>query len=199
MGSAHWGEQTQMVDRRQSRSRHIYFKDRGFLMAEYHASITDEQAALIWSVPLFFVASVDPILAKGPNDVGPVNLSPKGGVKLHILDPRHVAYLDYPGSGNETARHALAGGPITIMVCSFEAENAAIVRLFGKAHIAPLADSPLAELLAQQATSELKAPRQVIEIEIEQTMTSCGYGVPVMTLLRERRASDRGRKYKDAR
>ena len=168
-------------------------------MATYHTSITDEQAALIQSAPLFFVASADPNLAKGPGDIGPVNVSPKGGVRLHILNPTRVAYLDYPGSGNETARHAAAGGPLTIIVCSFDAGDAAIVRLYGKAHVAPFAESPLAELLAQQSTTELKAPRQVIEIEIEQTMTSCGYGVPVMTMLRERRPVDRGRKYKDAR
>jgi len=167
-------------------------------MATYHTSITDEQAALIQNAPLFFVASADPNLAKGPNDVGPVNLSPKGGVRLHVLNPTRVAYLDYPGSGNETARHAAAGGPITIMVCSFAEGDAAIMRLFGTATITPFADSPLAEVLAQDSTSELKAPRQVIEIEIEQTMTSCGYGVPVMTLARERRSADRGRKYKDA-
>ncbi len=167
-------------------------------MATYYTSITDEQAALIRSAPLFFVASADPILAKGPSDVGPVNLSPKGGVRLHIISPHRLAYLDYPGSGNETARHAAAGGPITIMVCSFDGGDAAIVRLYGKAHVTPFAESPLAEMLAQQSTSELKAPRQVIEIEIEQTMTSCGYGVPVMALVRERQAVDRGRKYKDA-
>ncbi len=168
-------------------------------MANYYVSITAEQAALIQSAPLFFVASVDSDLTKGSGGAGPVNLSPKGGVRLHILSPTRVAYLDYPGSGNETARHAAAGGPITIMVCSFDAEDAAIVRLFGKATVTPFAESPLAEVLAQESTSELKAPRQVIEIEIEQTMTSCGYGVPVMTLVRERRSADRGRKYKDAR
>ena len=168
-------------------------------MAQYYSSITDEQAELIQRAPMFFVASADPNLAMGPGGIGPVNLSPKGGVRLHILDPRRVAYLDYPGSGNETARHAAAGGPITIMVCAFDDGDAAIVRLYGKARVTPLVDSPVADILAQQATSELKAPRQVIEIEIEQTMTSCGYGVPVMTLVRERRAADRGRKYKDAR
>ena len=168
-------------------------------MANYYTSITSEQAALIQSAPMFFVASVDPNLAKGPGGAGPVNLSPKGGVRLHVINPNRVAYLDYPGSGNETARHAQAGGPITIMVCSFDAENAAIVRLFGRARVTPFAESPLAELLAPQSTAELKAPRQVIEIEIEQTMTSCGYGVPVMTLVRERRPTDRGRKYKDSR
>jgi len=167
-------------------------------MATYYTSITDEQAALIHSAPLFFVASVDPNLTKGPSDVGPVNLSPKGGVRLHIINPNRVAYLDYSGSGNETARHAQAGGPIAIMVCSFDEEDAAIIRLFGKATVTPFADSPLAEALAQVATSELKAPRQVIEIEIEQTMTSCGYGVPVMSFVRARRSTDRGRKYKEA-
>jgi hypothetical protein len=97
-----------------------------------------------------------------------------------------------------TARHAQADGPITIMVCSFDEEDAAIIRLFGKATVTPFAESPLAEVLAQESTSELKAPRQVIEIEIEQTMTSCGYGVPVMSFVRERRRDDRGRKYKEA-
>jgi hypothetical protein len=167
-------------------------------LATYYTSITEEQAKLIQSAPVFFVASVDPNLTKGPGDVGPVNLSPKGGVKLHLINPNRVAYLDYPGSGNESARHAQAGGPITIMICSFDEGDAAIIRLFGKATVTPFAESPLAEVLAQESTSELKAPRQVIEIEIEQTMTSCGYGVPVMSLVRERRRDDRGRKYKAA-
>ena len=69
--------------------------------------------------------------------IGPVNVSPKGGVPLHIVSPNRVAFVDYVGSGNETARHALADGPITVMVCSFEAEHAAIVRLYGIAHITP--------------------------------------------------------------
>ena len=40
------------------------------------------------------------------------HVSPKGGAPLHILGRDHVAYLDYLGSGNETARHSLAGGNI---------------------------------------------------------------------------------------
>jgi hypothetical protein len=167
-------------------------------MATYHASITDEQAALIRRAPMFFVASADPNLTDS-NEVGPVNVSPKGGVPLHILGPNRVAYLDYRGSGNETARHCTAGGPITIMVCSFEDEDAAIVRLFGSARVMPLGDSPLAPLLLEQPAKELKgAPRQVIEVEVHKTMTSCGYGVPVMQLVRQRRIVDRGRRYKEA-
>lgn len=165
-------------------------------MATYHPSITDEQAALIRNATMFFVASADPQLACGPDDVGPVNVSPKGGVALHILDRNRVAYLDYRGSGNETARHCAAGGPITVMVCSFEEEDAAIVRLFGRARSTPLAESPLAQLLLERPSAEMKE-RQVIEVEVDKTMTSCGYGVPVMKFVRERRKADRGRRYKE--
>jgi hypothetical protein len=166
-------------------------------MASYYASITEEQAALIRNAPVFFVATADPHLAKGPHGIGPVNLSPKGGVRLHILSPNRIAFLDHAGSGNETARHSLAGGPITVMVCSFEAEHAAIVRLYGTAHITPVADSPIAELLLQETTAHGQWPlRHVIEIAIESTVTSCGYGVPVMAFRRARREADRGRRYK---
>ena len=165
-------------------------------MATFHPSITDEQAALIRNADLFFVASADPRLAEG-DGVGPVNVSPKGGVVLHILGPNRVAYLDYAGSGNETARHCAAGGPITVMVASFEEGDAAIVRLFGRARVTPLDDSPLAKLVLEQPALELKNKRQVIEVEIDRTMTSCGYGVPVMKLVRQRRAVDRGRLYKE--
>lgn len=166
-------------------------------MATFYSTITDAQANLIRNAPLFFVATADPDLAAGANGVGPINVSPKGGVPLHILGPNRVAYLDYVGSGNETARHVGQGSPITVMVCSFEAENAAIVRLYGTATVTPVEQSPLAEVLLQQPAQDLKSrPRQVVEVTVEKTMTSCGYGVPVMTPARERKTTDRGRRYK---
>ena len=79
-----------------------------------------------------------------------------GASTLHILGPNRVAYLDYRGSGNETARHCTAGGPITVMVCSFDEGDAAIVRLFGKARATPFESSPLAPLL--RPVQELKGP-----------------------------------------
>ena len=169
-------------------------------MADFYPSITDEQAALIKKASMFFVASADPELSQGPAGEGPVNLSPKGGVPLHILGPNRVAFLDYTGSGNETARHSNAGGPITVMVASFEAENAGIIRLYGKAKVTPLEDSPLADLLLESPADGINLPmRQVIEIEIENTLTSCGYGVPVMTYAGDRTIENRGRAYKGPR
>ncbi len=169
-------------------------------MATWYPSITDEQAALIRNASVFFVATADPDLHCGPDHAGPVNVSPKGGVPLHILGPNRVAYLDYIGSGNETARHTDAGGPITVMVCSFESDDAAIVRLYGTAQVTPLEESPVADVLRQSPAEALTSSmRQVIDVHIEQTMTSCGYGVPVMEFVRQRRVADRGREYKEGR
>jgi hypothetical protein len=159
--------------------------------------ITDEQAALIARSPLFFIASADPALTSTPGQLGPVNLSPKGATPLHVIAPDRVAYLDYPGSGNETARHATAGGPVTIMICSFEPGDAAIVRLFGHATVMAIDESPLRERLLGERAAELASrPRQAVEIRVETAQTSCGYGVPVMEWVRERRGEDRGRQYK---
>jgi hypothetical protein len=92
----------------------------------------------------------------------------------------------------------MAGGPITIMVCAFEQENAAVVRLYGKAAVSRLADSPLAAKLMESPATEIALPeRQVIEVAIEGTVTSCGYGVPVISFEKQRTVKDRGRRYKE--
>ena len=167
-------------------------------MSSFYPAITPEQAELIRSCALFFLASADPQLADGPGGTGPVNVSPKGGVTLHMLSENRVAYLDTNGSGNETARHAAAGGPVTVMVCSF-GTDAAVVRLYGHARMVPFEQSALAQVLADEARHLMSSPRQVIEIDVERTMTSCGYGVPLMAVDRERQRDDRGRRFKPGR
>ena len=167
-------------------------------MANYYTHITDEQAEMIRNAPVFFVGTAD-FGEESENRIDAVNVSPKGGVPLHMISPNHVAYLDYTGSGNETARHSETGSPVTVMVCAFEEENAGIVRLYGRARSTPLDDSPLAEMLLEHPAYDIALPmRQVIDIEIEKTSTSCGYGVPVMSFERERTVGDRGRLYKGA-
>ena len=158
--------------------------------------ITDEQADLIRNAKVFFVASADPSMGDGPSGEGPVNLSPKGAADLQVIDRHTVAYFDYRGSGNETARHTAAGGPITVMVTSFD-EDAAIVRLYGHAKSMPLEESILAEQAeALRGVDIPTAERQVIEISVDRTQTSCGYGVPVYEFKGERSRDQRGMRYK---
>ena len=158
--------------------------------------ITEEQADLISSARVFFVASADPTLGEGPDGQGAVNLSPKGAADLQIIDSHTLAYFDYRGSGNETARHASAGGPVTVMVTSFD-EDAAIVRLYGRAVAKPLEESVLADQAEALRAVEMPTPeRQVIEISVEQTQTSCGYGVPIYEYRGDRNREQRGRRFK---
>lgn len=164
-------------------------------MATHHDHITPAQADLIRDAKVFFVASTHPELEPGPKGQGAVNLSPKGNVPLHVLDEHRVAYLDYQGSGNETARHALAGGPVTLMVMAMEAGDAAIVRLYGRARVESLEASPHAERLLADCR-ERKGLRQLVLVEVESTQTSCGYGVPILRYAGDRNASQRGRRYK---
>lgn len=166
-------------------------------MATTYDHITPEQQALIEQSKVFFVASVHPNLEGAPDGLGPVNLSPKGAASLHVLDERRVAYVDYQGSGNQTARHAEAGGPVTLMVMSMDAEDAAIVRLYGHASVRAPDDVELAELVGD-AAEDIELPlRQIIEVTVERTQTSCGYGVPVFEYRGERVRAQRGRRYKE--
>jgi hypothetical protein len=133
----------------------------------------------------------------GPEGQGPVNLSPKGGTPLHVIDSNRVAYLDYTGSGNQTALHAQSGGAITLMVMSMGKEDAAIVRLFGRATVTPVEESPLREMLMASPARDIELPvRQVVDVAVEGTQTSCGYGVPVFEYVGQRVRSERGRRYK---
>ena len=166
-------------------------------MAAHHDRITPEQQALIEASHVFFVASAALDLGDGPAGQGPVNLSPKGATALRVLDERRVAWLDYRGSGNETARHAEAGGPVTPMLMSMDGDDAAIVRLYGHARSFPLEGSALSQQLCEAAAEDLGLPqRQIIEVTVERTQTSCGYGVPVYEYRGERARAQRGRRFK---
>lgn len=164
-------------------------------MATHHDEITPEQQSLIEESRVFFVASVHAAQQPGPQGQGAVNLSPKGNVPLEVLDSNLVAWLDYHGSGNETARHLASGGPVVVMVMSMEAGDAAIVRLYGRGRVESLEDSPLTERLLERCR-EPRGLRQVITIDVEHTQTSCGYGVPVFEYVADRETSQRGRRFK---
>lgn len=166
-------------------------------MATKYDRITDKQRALIESSPLFFIATADPGGSGGPLGEGPVNLSPKGDSKLTVLNDHTVAYLDFVGSGNQTARHIEAGSGVTVMVCSFDEENAGIVRLYGTGRVCDITEYPHTDRLKAAMAEEIALPeRQVIEIAVESTITSCGYGVPVSDGFRPRTMQDRGRAFK---
>ena len=144
-------------------------------MAEFFDELNDAHRAMIGAQPVFFVATAAADAR--------INLSPKGYDCFRVLGPRRVAYLDLGGSGNETNAHLLADGRITLMFCNFR-QPAQILRIYGTGRPVVPWDREWEELAAHFTL--LPGTRQVFDIAVESVQTSCGYGVPLMTLERER-------------
>lgn len=145
-------------------------------MADFTDHLAPEHEAMIAKQAIFFTATAAAD--------GRINLSPKGlADTFKVLGPNRVAYLDLGGSGNETHAHLAADGRITIMMCNFE-QPALILRIYGKGTPVLPQDAGWAELAAH---FKLKpGTRQIFDIAVESVQTSCGWGVPVMHLNKER-------------
>ena len=148
-------------------------------MADFTDALTEKHIAIIEAQPVFFIATA---AAEGR-----INLSPKGYDVFRVLSPTRVAYLDLGGSGNETHAHLVAAqvdqGRITVMVCNFQ-QPALILRIYGRGH-AVLPQDAEWESLAAHFTL-MSGTRQIFDIAVESVQTSCGWGVPFMTLEGER-------------
>ncbi|MFM5884177.1 MAG: pyridoxamine 5'-phosphate oxidase family protein [Novosphingobium sp.] len=145
-------------------------------MADFTDTLTDDQIAMIGRQAVFFVATAA--------DEGRINLSPKGlADTFRVLSPSRVAYLDLGGSGNETHAHLAADGRITIMMCNFE-QPALILRIYGKGRAVLPQDPDWADLAAHFTL--LPGTRQIFDIIVESVQGSCGWGVPIMRVEKER-------------
>ena len=144
-------------------------------MAEFFDELNDAHRAMIAAQPLFFVATAAADAR--------INLSPKGYDCFRVLGPKRVAYLDLGGSGNETNAHLLADGRITLMFCNFR-QPALILLIYGTGRPVVPWDREWDELAAH--FTMLPGTRQIFDIAVGNVQTSCGYGVPLMTLDRER-------------
>ena len=144
-------------------------------MAEFFPALDEAHRAFIAKQPVFFVATA----AEGVR----INLSPRGYDTFRVIDDTTVAILDLGGSGNETQAHLIADGRITIMFCAFDTP-ALILRLYGRGTAVLPQDDGFAALAAW--FPKLPGVRQVFLVRVETVQTSCGWGVPKMTLEAER-------------
>jgi hypothetical protein len=145
-------------------------------MGELYDEITPKVQAFIEEQKLYFVATAP--------QAGRINLSPKGIDSFRVLHARCVAFLNLTGSANETAAHLYDDPRITFMFCSF-ASQPWIVRLYGVGRVYHARDAAWSEWLAH--FPDLPGKRQVVVAEIEAVHTSCGFGVPIMDFVSERR------------
>jgi hypothetical protein len=115
-----------------------------------------------------------------------VNVSPRSTDCFRVLGDTAVAYLDRTGSENETAAHLRAGGRMTIMFCAF-AGPPRIVRLYGHGTVHHRLSRSYKDLLAEQfdGTAPLGA-RQIVQLDVDLVLRSCGFGVPLFNYHGER-------------
>jgi len=144
-------------------------------MADFSDALSEKHRAFIARQPIFFVATAA--------DGARINLSPKGYDAFRVLSDKRVAYLDLGGSGNETHAHLVADGRITIMFCAFE-NPALILRIYGRGRPVLPQDAEWDELAAHFTL--MPGTRQIFDISVDSVQTSCGWGVPVMQMERER-------------
>jgi len=144
-------------------------------MSEFFTAISDKQKAFIGKQPVFFVGTAA--------DGARVNVSPKGMDSFRVLGPNLVGYLDVGGSGNETQAHLAADGRITILFCAFD-QPPLILRLYGKGRAVLPQDNEWE--IAERQFTILPGTRQIFLIHVDSVQESCGWGVPVMTLDKER-------------
>lgn len=146
-------------------------------MAKTYESISPEHQAFIERQPMYFVASA-PLAADGH-----LNLSPKGLDTFRVLDPHTVMYLDLTGSGNETAAHITENGRLTLMFCAFEG-SPKILRLYCRGRVVTRTSPEWANAVLPFAS--FPGIRQIVVGSVESVQTSCGFGVPLLSLATQR-------------
>jgi hypothetical protein len=148
-------------------------------MAKRYPLLNDELTEFIQNQKLFFVGTA-------PSKDGEINVSPKGYDTLRILNNQTLLYVDYYGSGNETANHLTENQRITFMWCSFE-ELPIILRIYGNGQVLAKNSSEFVEYMNQLFPElESRIVRQIFCVSIDSIQTSCGWGVPFMKYIEDR-------------
>ncbi len=152
-------------------------------MGRIYDALDDGLRRWIGQQHLFFVATA-------PDEPeGHINLSPKDTIDcLSVLDPTTVAYVDMLCSGIETVAHLRQNGRIVLMFCAF-AGPPKIVRLHGRDRVVPVDDPEFARLIAAFPPNDdvRSIARGIVVIEVDRIADSCGFAVPRMDHVADRR------------
>lgn len=144
-------------------------------MATLLKSLNKSLIEFIHEQQLYFVATAA--------SEGRINLSPKGLDTFRVIDKHTIRWLNYTGSGNETAAHLGALNRMTVMFCSF-GPKPLILRLYGTAEVVHEKDSEWQGLLT--AFANPLGARNIFTMDIDSVQTSCGYAVPEYEFLNQR-------------
>ena len=122
-----------------------------------------------------FIAQQKSYFVSTAAETGTVNLSPKGGDSLRVINSTTIAWLNHTGSGNESAAHILINPRMTVMFCAFEG-SPLILRAYGNATVLHQGDEQWHEYITLFPHSV--ASRQIFLLDIAMVQSSCGMSVP---------------------
>ena len=146
-------------------------------MAEFNNTLNENDINFINNQKMFFVSTAP--------KKGKINISPKGlDDTFKIINNNKILWLNYFGSGNETAAHLLEDNRMTIMFCAFEGDPN-ILRLYCTAKCIQEKDKNWNEYISKFPIK--RAARQVFEINIQSINNSCGMGVPLYEFTSQRK------------
>src|SRR5262245_4311581 len=114
---------------------------------------------------------------------GRVNIAAKGMDTLRVVGPNRIVWLNLTGSENETAAHVLDSPRMTLMWCSFEA-RALVLRAYGDAKVFHPRVKQWQDFIS--LFPSLPGARQIVDLDVDLVMTSCGFGVPFFDFVAER-------------
>lgn len=95
-------------------------------MGKQYLELTPQHIDFIQQQKIFFVATAA--------QTGSVNLSPKGGDSLRVIDHKTIVWQNLTGSGNESAAHTIKNPRMTLMWCAFKGAPL-ILRTYGNATV----------------------------------------------------------------
>ena len=148
-------------------------------MGKQYAEIDEQLQVWIGRQHVFFVSTA-------PTDPGGlINCSPKGLDCLRVTGPRQLTYVDTGGSGIETVAHLKDNGRITLMMCAFDGPPK-IFRFYGTGRVVQPGNEGFDALLA--GFPIMPAARNIIVIDVERIIDSCGYGVPQYEFMQHRKS-----------
>ncbi|OUR84530.1 pyridoxamine 5'-phosphate oxidase [Colwellia psychrerythraea] len=136
-------------------------------MGQQFSELAPKHIEFIAAQKIYFVSTAA--------DIGTVNLSPKGGDSLRVINSSTIAWLNHTGSGNESAAHVLINPRMTVMFCAFEG-SPLILRAYGRAKVLHKGDAQWRDYI--KLFPESIASRQIFLLDITNVQASCGMSVP---------------------
>lgn len=136
-------------------------------MGKQFSELREKHIKFINDQKIYFVATAA--------STGNVNVSPKGGDSLRVINSTQIAWLNLTGSGNETVSHVLQNPRMTLMFCAFEGKPLTL-RAYGNAKVLHQNDEgweKASALFPQNVGS-----RQIYILDICLVQASCGTSVP---------------------